>query len=54
MHRVGGRPSRDITKLLSRPKLLPLLFQFIARSGRYRTVFGDLPKVTADEAAGGD
>ncbi|KAJ7867747.1 hypothetical protein B0H14DRAFT_2225202, partial [Mycena olivaceomarginata] len=42
MHRVGVRPSRDITKLLSRPKLLQLLFQFIARSGRYRTVFGDL------------
>jgi hypothetical protein len=54
MHRVGGRPSRDITKLLSRPKLLPLLFQFIARSGRYRTVFGELPKVTADDVAGGD
>ncbi|KAJ7888422.1 hypothetical protein B0H14DRAFT_3716653 [Mycena olivaceomarginata] len=52
--RTPSRPSIDITKLLSRPKLLPLLFQFIARSGRYRTVFGELPKVTADDVAGGD
>jgi hypothetical protein len=43
LHRLGGRSSRDIVKLLSRPKLLPLLFQFVARSGRFRTVFGELP-----------
>ncbi|KAJ7825152.1 hypothetical protein B0H13DRAFT_1918762 [Mycena leptocephala] len=48
-HRKGGRDSRVFEKLLTRPKMLPLLFQFIARSGRFRTVFGDLPDVTLPE-----
>ncbi|KAJ7103715.1 hypothetical protein C8R44DRAFT_887239 [Mycena epipterygia] len=43
LHRLGGRDSRVLEKLLTKPKLIPLLFQFIARSGRYRTVFGEIP-----------
>ncbi|KAJ7920963.1 hypothetical protein B0H13DRAFT_2318866 [Mycena leptocephala] len=48
-HRKGGRDSRVFEKLLTRPKMLPLLFQFIGRSGLFRTVFGDLPDVTLPE-----
>jgi hypothetical protein len=48
LHRLGGRSSRDIAKLLSKPKLLPLLFQFVAQSGRFRTVFGELPLLEED------
>ncbi|KAJ7810156.1 hypothetical protein B0H14DRAFT_2379309, partial [Mycena olivaceomarginata] len=32
LHRKGGRDSRVLEKLLTRPKLLPPLFQYIARS----------------------
>ncbi|KAJ7123395.1 hypothetical protein C8R44DRAFT_917443, partial [Mycena epipterygia] len=42
-NRVGGRDSGNIKKMLIRPKLLPALFQVIVRTGRFRTVFGELP-----------
>ncbi|KAJ6596047.1 hypothetical protein B0H10DRAFT_1659825, partial [Mycena sp. CBHHK59/15] len=42
LHRIGGRDSRVLEKLLTKSKLLPLLFQFIARTGRFRTVFGEI------------
>ncbi|KAJ7113042.1 hypothetical protein C8R44DRAFT_588862, partial [Mycena epipterygia] len=40
--RVGGRDARDVRKMLTKPKLLPALFQFIERTSRFRTVFGTL------------
>lgn len=43
LHRTRGRSSRVLDKLLVLPKLLPLLLQFVARSARYRTVFGEIP-----------
>jgi ribonuclease HI len=39
----GGRDTTHINRLLSQPTLLPHLFRFIARSGRLRAVYGDLP-----------
>ncbi|KAJ7689030.1 hypothetical protein B0H17DRAFT_937813 [Mycena rosella] len=45
MHRIGGRDSRVLEKLLSHPKLLPPLFQFITGSGCYRTVFSEIPEL---------
>ncbi|KAJ7762345.1 hypothetical protein DFH07DRAFT_956820 [Mycena maculata] len=42
LHRLGDRDS-CIEKLLTRPKLIPYFLRFIARSGRYHTVFGEIP-----------
>ncbi|KAJ7110871.1 hypothetical protein C8R44DRAFT_883338 [Mycena epipterygia] len=43
LQRLSGRDAHVIEKLLTQEKLLPLLFQFIACSGRFRTVFGEIP-----------
>ncbi|KAJ6619243.1 hypothetical protein B0H10DRAFT_1793786, partial [Mycena sp. CBHHK59/15] len=43
LHRLGGQDSHHVNKLLSKPTLLPLLFQFIARTTHFRNVFGDIP-----------
>ncbi|KAF7357192.1 RNA-directed DNA polymerase from transposon X-element [Mycena sanguinolenta] len=43
LHRQGGRDARVLTKLLTKPELLPLLFRFIARTRRYHSVFGEIP-----------
>lgn len=47
MHRAGGRDARCISKLLSKPELLPHLFRFIGRTTRFRSVFGEIPELEA-------
>ncbi|KAJ7337551.1 hypothetical protein DFH08DRAFT_705296, partial [Mycena albidolilacea] len=48
MYCLDSHSSCDIEKLLSKPKLLPLLFQFVAQSGQLHTVFGELPSLNED------
>jgi hypothetical protein len=43
MIRAGGRGARNLSKLLTEPKLFPHLLRFIGHSGRMRTVFGEIP-----------
>ena len=42
MREKTGSLSQDLTKLLSTPKALRALFQFIAETQRFHTTFGDL------------
>lgn len=49
LQRVGGLEARSVAQLMSKPKLLPLLFRFIARTGRFHSVFGDLPEYTPEK-----
>jgi ribonuclease HI len=48
--REGGRDANIITKLLGTTKLYPPLFRYVARTGRFRNVHGDIPDapVTAE------
>jgi len=48
MHRAGGRDTAQITKLLSKPGLLPHLFRFIGQTERFRSVFGEIPILDDD------
>lgn len=41
--RAGGQRTRTLSKLLGMPKLQPHLFRYIARTGRFHSVHGDLP-----------
>lgn len=48
----GGRDAENMTKLLSKPKLFPALFAYIASSGRFRSIYGNfapLPEATNDQ-----
>jgi hypothetical protein len=47
----GGLDTQHKSRLLSQPALLPHLFRFIARSGRLRAVYGDLPDLPEPEIA---
>ncbi|KAJ7819850.1 hypothetical protein B0H14DRAFT_3472776 [Mycena olivaceomarginata] len=57
LHCLGGRLSRDIDyseaaiQAEALPAAIPLLFQFVAQSGRFRTVFGELPLLEEDACA---
>jgi hypothetical protein len=44
MIRAGGRGARDLSKLLTEPKLFPHLFRFIGHSRRMQSVFGEIPE----------
>ncbi|KAJ7042940.1 hypothetical protein C8F04DRAFT_944955, partial [Mycena alexandri] len=41
--RAGGSQARVLAKLLGLPKLLPHLFRFLGRTGRFHSVHGELP-----------
>lgn len=43
LERVGGPLTRTLPKLLGVPALFPHLFRFLARTGRFHTVHGELP-----------
>jgi hypothetical protein len=43
----GGREATIITKLLGSVKLYPLLFRYIAHTGRFHNVHGALPHIAA-------
>jgi ribonuclease HI len=45
MAREGGRDTRMMGKLLSSAKMLPHLFRFVARTGRFKDTLGDLEEV---------
>jgi hypothetical protein len=47
MIQAAGRDATSLTRLLSDPELLSHLFCFIGRSGRLRSVFGDVTPVIA-------
>jgi ribonuclease HI len=47
----GGLDTQHKSRLLSQARLLPHLFRFIARSGRMRAVYGDLPDLPDPEPA---
>ena len=47
MIQAAGRDTTSLTKLLSDPELLLHLSRFIGRSGRLRSVFGDVIPVNA-------
>jgi len=42
MIQVGGRGARDLSKLLTEPKLFPHLFQFIGHSRCMQSIFGEI------------
>ncbi|KAF7333334.1 RNase H domain-containing protein [Mycena venus] len=43
LRRAGGPQTEVISKLLGIPELLPHLFKYLGRTGRFHTVHGDLP-----------
>ena len=46
---AGGRDTTIKSKLLSKPTLMRHLFQYIARTNRWRTVYGDIPDLPDTE-----
>jgi ribonuclease HI len=50
LRREGGRHAMSIGKLLSDAKLLPHLFRFIGRTGRFQETFGELGEEQTDGA----
>jgi ribonuclease HI len=44
LHRAAGPNARVLSKLLGSPKLLPHLFRFLGRTGRFHSVHGTLPE----------
>ena len=50
LRREGGHHAMSIGKLLSDAKLLPHLFRFIGRRGRFRETFGELGEEQTDGA----
>ncbi|KAJ7158439.1 hypothetical protein C8R46DRAFT_836987, partial [Mycena filopes] len=40
LYRTGGRNARVMSKLMGQPELLPHLFRYLARTGRFHTVHG--------------